>query len=50
VDKDLVINIFTKSPQTIYGVSALALSTNHPLLSQITPTDRQAKANEFCSA
>jgi len=49
VDKDLNINIFTKSPQTIYGISALALSTNHPLLAQITSTDKQAKINEFRS-
>ncbi|CAG8823600.1 9954_t:CDS:2, partial [Gigaspora margarita] len=46
-DKNLTIAVFTKSPHTIYGVTALALSVNHPLITQITSPDRQIKVNEF---
>jgi len=48
-NKNLTITVFTKSPQTLYGVTALALSINHPLISQITPLEKQVKINEFCS-
>ncbi|RHZ36916.1 Leucine--tRNA ligase [endosymbiont GvMRE of Glomus versiforme] len=49
VEKNLTITVFTKSPQTLYGVTALALSVNHPLITQITSPDRQTKINEFCT-
>jgi len=48
-DKNLSITVFTKSPQTLYGVTALALSANHPFITQITSPDRQKKINEFCA-
>jgi leucyl-tRNA synthetase len=49
-DKNLTIAVFTKSPQTLYGVTALALSINHPLISQITSFDKKTKINEFCAS
>ena len=49
VDKNLTITVFTKSPQTLYGVTALALSVNHSLVNQITSPDRQTKVNKFCT-
>ncbi|CAG8444274.1 16920_t:CDS:2 [Cetraspora pellucida] len=36
VDKNLTVTVFTKSPQTLYGVTALALSVDYPLITQIT--------------
>ncbi|RHZ37672.1 leucine--tRNA ligase [endosymbiont GvMRE of Glomus versiforme] len=48
-DKNLTITVFTKSPQTLYGVTALALSVNHPLIAQISSPDRQIKINDFCA-
>ncbi|CAI2161873.1 5536_t:CDS:2 [Funneliformis geosporum] len=36
-------------PQTLYGVSALALSVNHSLITQIVSPDRQTEINEFCA-
>jgi leucyl-tRNA synthetase len=49
VDKNLTIPVFTKSPQTLYGVTALALSVNHPLIDKITSLDRENKIKEFCA-
>lgn len=49
-DKNLTITVFTKSPQTLYGVTALALSINHPFISQITTRERKSEINEFCMA
>ncbi|CAG8523301.1 25129_t:CDS:2 [Cetraspora pellucida] len=46
-DKNLTIAVFTKSPQTLYGVSAIALSVKHPLITQITFPDKQTKINKF---
>jgi len=48
-NEKLTITIFTKSPQTLYGVTALALSVNHTLISQLTSFDRKTKVNEFCA-
>ncbi|CAG8781036.1 16555_t:CDS:2, partial [Cetraspora pellucida] len=47
IDKNLTITVFTKSPQTLYGVSAIALSVNHPFIIQITSPDKQTKINKF---
>ena len=47
--KSLTITVFTKSPQTLYGVTTLVLSVSHPLVTQITSPDRQVKINEFCT-
>ncbi|CAI2196797.1 7360_t:CDS:2, partial [Funneliformis geosporum] len=46
LDKHLVVTVFTKSPQTLYGVTALALSVNHPFVDQITSFDRKSKDKE----
>ncbi|KLL04468.1 MAG: leucyl-tRNA synthetase [Mycoplasmataceae bacterium RV_VA103A] len=49
IDKNLTITVFTKSPQTLYGVSAIALSVNHPFIIQITSPDKQTKIKKFCA-
>jgi leucyl-tRNA synthetase len=49
LDKNLTVTVFTKSPQTLYGVTALALSVDHPLIAQTTPSDKKAKINDFCA-
>jgi leucyl-tRNA synthetase len=49
VGRDLTLTVFTKSPQTIYGVSALALAINHPLLPEIISVDRQKAVEKFCA-
>ncbi|CAH1756024.1 14100_t:CDS:2 [Entrophospora sp. SA101] len=43
VEKNITIKVFTKSPQTIYGVTALSLSLNHPLLTELTLPTNQVK-------
>ncbi|MCE8163814.1 MAG: leucine--tRNA ligase [Candidatus Moeniiplasma glomeromycotorum] len=47
-EKELNIPVFTTRPDTIYGVVALALSINHPLISEITLPEYQKKVADFC--
>ena len=47
VDKGLVVSVFTTRPDTIYGVAAIALSINHPLITKITLPENQKKITDF---
>lgn len=38
-DKNYVLEVFTTKPSTIFGVSALVLSPEHPLINDLTKTD-----------
>ncbi|CAJ0912834.1 11076_t:CDS:2 [Entrophospora sp. SA101] len=42
-EKNLSISVFTTRPDTIYGVVAIALSANHPLISAIVLPNYQKK-------
>jgi len=44
----LFVPVFTTRPDTIYGVVAIALSINHPLISEITLPEYQKKVVDFC--
>jgi len=44
----MIISVFTTRPDTIYRVAAIALSINHPLISEITLPEYQKKVVDFC--
>jgi len=44
----MIIPVFTTRPDTIYGVVAIALSIDHPLISEIVLPAYQKKVNNFC--
>jgi leucyl-tRNA synthetase len=46
--KEIIIPVFTTRPDTIFGVVAIALSPNHPLISEITLPEYQKKVTDFC--
>lgn len=48
VKKETTISVFTTRPDTIFGVVAVALSPNHPLISKITLSEYQRKVMDFC--
>ena len=43
-DPDETIEVFTTRPDTIFGMSFLALSPNHPLSTRLAETDKRAAA------
>ena len=49
VDSSEKITVFTTRPDTIYGVVAIALSINHPLINKITLPEYQQKVTDFCA-
>jgi leucyl-tRNA synthetase len=46
--KEIIIPVFTTHPDTIFGAVAIALSPNHPLISEITLPEYQKKVTDFC--
>lgn len=46
-DANEVIEVFTTRPDTLYGVSYLALTPHHPLVSKITSPDRKPEVEEY---
>ncbi|CAI2174722.1 1732_t:CDS:2, partial [Funneliformis geosporum] len=48
IDKSEKITVFTTRPDTIYGVAAIALSINHPLIREITLPEYKQKVTDFC--
>lgn len=45
--KKIEINIFTTRPETIFGVSYLALAWDHPILEKIVPVEKRAQVDLF---
>jgi len=43
------ITIFTTRSDTIYGVVAIALSPNHPIISMITLLEKSLEVSKFCN-
>lgn len=46
--REIVIPVFTTRSDTIFGVVAIALSPNHPLISEVTLPEYQKKVTDFC--
>ncbi len=44
------IEIFTTRPDTLFGVTYLAVAPEHPLVDQITADDRRAAVQAYCEA
>jgi leucyl-tRNA synthetase len=48
-EKKLNIPVFTTRPDTIFGVVAIALSVNHPLINEVALPRYQKKVTDFCN-
>lgn len=44
---DYDINVFTKFPETIYGVTYMVLAPEHPLVSQLTTPEQKAQVEDY---
>src|SRR5690606_9696555 len=48
VESDDFIEVFTTRPDTLFGVSYLALTPSHPLIDLITSAENKTKVREYC--
>ena len=46
--KEKEIRIFTTRPDTVYGVTFMALAPEHPLVEKLTSTDKKAEVDDLC--
>lgn len=46
--KDFEVPTFTTRPDTLFGVSAVVLAPEHPLVEQITALDQREKVDAYC--
>lgn len=49
-DKDSVLTIFTTRPDTLFGVTYMVLAPEHPLVGQVTTTDKKSEVEEYVKA
>jgi len=47
-EHDMSIKVYTTRPDTIYGATFMVLSPEHPMVPQITASDKKVEMEEYC--